>query len=176
MQTMINELIMTRFDKFDAARRADGANNGATNGTIKVATPTSAPTVNRIASSAAKRTSTSDSEDTTATPPPKKKVKKSGGLSDAELAARLQAEENSRARTSRSGGVGSGGSGSGKKARSTPVKKSKKKSAARITGSDDSDVDTGEEKPVKRNGAFHVRRPNFTSSPTKRVLREFKVN
>ncbi len=82
--------------------------------------------------------------------PPKKKRKQPD--SDAKLAAKLQAEENSRARPSRAG--------VNKKAvvirkKSTP----KKKSAAKVKADDDSDLDLnsdGEKKDVVRKGGFHV--------------------
>jgi len=82
--------------------------------------------------------------------PPKKKRKQPD--SDAKLAAKLQAEENSRARPSRAG--------VNKKTvvirkKSTP----KKKSAAKVKADDDSDLDLnsdGEKKDVVRKGGFHV--------------------
>lgn len=78
-----------------------------------------------------------------------KKKQRQAPVSDAKLAAMLQAQENSRARPSRSGVI--------KKA---PVKrKPKKKSAVKIKGDDDSDVELnsdGEKKVVVRTGGFHV--------------------
>jgi hypothetical protein len=83
--------------------------------------------------------------------PPKKKRKQAD--SDAKLAARLQAEENSRARPSRGGVV--------KKAVVSRKKASpKKKSAAKVKADDDSDIEldsNGEAKEVNRKGGFHVR-------------------
>lgn len=73
--------------------------------------------------------------------------------SDAALAARLQAEENSRVRPTR---------GIDKRKRSSAPKKGdkikKRKSANKVRAEDDSDLagESGEEKPKKRNGAFHV--------------------
>lgn len=82
--------------------------------------------------------------------PPKKKRKQAD--SDAKLAAKLQAEENSRARPSRGGVV--------KKAVISRKKASpKKKSAAKVKADDDSDIEldsNGEVKEVNRKGGFHV--------------------
>ena len=82
--------------------------------------------------------------------PPKKKRKQAD--SDAKLAAKLQAEENSRARPSR-GGVAKKPVVARKK--SSP----KKKSAAKVKVDDDSDLEldsNGEAKDVVRKGGFHV--------------------
>jgi hypothetical protein len=82
--------------------------------------------------------------------PPKKKRKASVGEDDAAIAARLQAEEDRKARPTRGGATRRSGAVKKKK---TP----KKKTQARITGSDDSDVES-EEKPKKpqSNTGFHV--------------------
>ncbi len=91
-----------------------------------------------------------DDSEVDKTPPPKKRKQPD---SDAKLAAKLQAEENSRARPSR-GSVSKKPTVVRKKA--TP----KKKSAAKIKGEDDSDVELnsdGERKDVVRKGGFHVR-------------------
>jgi upstream activation factor subunit UAF30 len=86
-------------------------------------------------------------------PPPKKKQKKkSVELSDAALAAKLQAEENVRSSRATRGGVAK---------RKTPVKKvkkeRKKKSRARVGSEDDSDAEGAEKKESKpRTGGFHV--------------------
>ena len=83
------------------------------------------------------------------TPPPKKKQKKVE-MDDAAFAAKLQAEENSRARPTRGGAT----------RKTAPVKKRtpKKKAAAKVKASDDSDVESGSaaEKKVNRSGGFHV--------------------
>lgn len=91
-------------------------------------------------------------------PAPKKKVKKSKPEeTDAQIAARLQAEfdgqTNSRATR---------GGGRTKKAplKKGSVVKKKKKSSAKVTGEDDSDLEggSGSEKPEKeKKGGFHVR-------------------
>ncbi|KAL8826168.1 MAG: hypothetical protein Q9170_007507 [Blastenia crenularia] len=81
---------------------------------------------------------------------PKKKRKRSPVDEDAAFAAKLQAEENGRARSTRGGGP--------KKA--APVKKKKtpkKKTADRVDAADDSDLDSEPaEKKINRSGGFHV--------------------
>ena len=98
-------------------------------------------------------------------PSPKKKSKANHIIdADAAFAARLQAEENSRARPTRNGAL-----------RKTIVVKKKKKSPKKktmdkIKPEDDSDLqDSGSdavEKKVNRSGGFHVRnvKPYFFSS------------
>lgn len=80
--------------------------------------------------------------------PPKKK-RKSKPVDDAELAAMLQAQENSRARPTRGG----------EKRKAKPIKKPRKKSAKKVKA-DDSDVELnseGEPKEKEKKGGFHVR-------------------
>ena len=81
--------------------------------------------------------------------PPKKKRKASVDA-DAAYAARLQAEEDARARPTRGGATRKAG----------PTKKKKKVKKERVTGSDDSEIDD-EDKPQKpkRETGFHVRHP-----------------
>ena len=99
-------------------------------------------------SSPAKREADSDeASDVVDTPQPRKKQKATVDA-DAAFAARLQAEEDKRARPTRGGA----------NRKAAPVKKKKKKKTKeRITGSDDSDIDGEEinEKP-KRETGFHV--------------------
>lgn len=84
--------------------------------------------------------------------PPKKKAKRQKQDEDAKLAAMLQAQENSRTRSTRGGGT----------KRSAGVKKNtpkKKKSTAKVKATDDSDMELnsdGEPKEVVRKGGFHV--------------------
>ncbi|KAF3483747.1 SWIB/MDM2 domain-containing protein [Arthroderma uncinatum] len=90
-------------------------------------------------------------EITDSSPPPVKKRKDDVVDSDAAFAAKLQAEENLRARTTR--GANSRKTGVTKKKR-----KSTSKTAKRVKASDDSDVDgSGVEnkKEVNRTGGFH---------------------
>lgn len=87
-------------------------------------------------------------------PKPKKKRKIENQDSDAAYAAKLQAMENQRSRSTRGGGAKS----------SKPVKKKtpKKKSSNKIRAEDDSDLDgsgsgaEGKERKVNRNTNFHV--------------------
>ena len=143
---------MTRFDKISERRNASTAEeapapitNGtsAVNGTSKKSPASDSPSSRKRESSAMDDLSEEDA------PSPRKKVKKAGKTDDAVLAARLQAEENSRARPTR------GGANTSKKV----VRHKKKKSSTRVRASDDSDIGSGGEgaKEVKRTGAFHVR-------------------
>jgi upstream activation factor subunit UAF30 len=79
---------------------------------------------------------------------------------DAAYAARLQAEENGRARTTRGGAKGVG-SGSGKKgaspAKAKGAKKRKSKSKAKVESGDESDADGERKEEKERKGGFHVR-------------------
>lgn len=90
--------------------------------------------------------------------PPRKKAKSAtggfvnaGADDDAAFAARLQAEENNLARSTRGGGTA-------KRQSAGNQPKKKGKSATKIKADDDSDLEagSGEEKIVKRTGAFHV--------------------
>ncbi|KAI9728966.1 MAG: hypothetical protein M1828_000051 [Chrysothrix sp. TS-e1954] len=149
----VNALIMTRFDKISghvpAARPAPAAAapstpRQATNGVSESNGPAHASNAKKRESSAMEDTSDGNASS------PRKKAKKAGKTDDAVLAARLQAEENSRGRATR------GGNSSGKKS-AQPKKRRKQKSAASVKGSDDSDLGSGAEngKEVKRTGAFH---------------------
>lgn len=99
-------------------------------------------------------TSADTPEDSDVESPPKKKHRKQPD-NDAKLAAKLQAEENSRARPTRGGGS--------KKA--TPAKKKKtapkKKSDTKIKADDDSDVDGSDGEKVPKKGAFNVSSTDF---------------
>lgn len=87
--------------------------------------------------------------------PPKKKpkknpVKKGKAVDDAQLAAMLQAQENSRGRATRGGGV--------KKPKATKKRTPKKKSEAKIKADDDSELEIGSDGEVKekpKKGGFH---------------------
>jgi len=86
--------------------------------------------------------------------PPKKKRKAEPLDEDALFAARLQAEENSRARPTRGG---TNRKGAVVKKKKSPVKK---KTARKIKSEDDSGVEGSgsdvEDKEVNRSGGFHV--------------------
>jgi upstream activation factor subunit UAF30 len=168
VQKEINDLILQRFDKFNEGREAQDSEEPPeppptakppTNGT------TAAPKAANGTSSK-KRSSPSPSDDEqdselsspANSPPPKKKHKKSHSveLSDAALAARLQAEENGRMARATRGGNSAKRKTLVKKGKKEPKKK-KKKSKARVGSGDDSDLESGvEKKEVKRTGGFHV--------------------
>ena len=91
-----------------------------------------------------------------------KKKRKAEAVDDATLAARLQAEEYSQARSTRGG--------TGKK--SGPARKKKKVSVSsrrKIDGDEDSDLDsasaTERKRKVNRSGGFHVRRTLLRARP-----------
>jgi upstream activation factor subunit UAF30 len=157
---------MKRFDKF---------NNERNNPAPSAADPI--PTVESPAANSSKaRRAVDTSEDVSAynshkrspddesalselgSSPPKKKAKKrSTEDEDAAYAAKLQAELNATARSTRGGNT--------KKRTAAPKKKTKKKSENKVRDEDDSDIVSGsggEKKEVKRTGGFHVR-----ATPTK---------
>jgi upstream activation factor subunit UAF30 len=83
-------------------------------------------------------------------PSPKKKHKKRMSVEDADAAyaARLQAEENGRARSTRGGGA--------KRKPMIKKEKKKRKSQNRVGSDDDSDAEGSPKKGVNRNSGFHV--------------------
>lgn len=120
-------------------------------------TPSSKPTPSQsspgISTPASVKDESEDEESDVISEPPKKKRKSAAAkkeVDDAKLAAMLQAQENSRARSTR-GGVN-------KKA--TPKKrKPKKKSEKKVKADDDSDLELnsdGEVKEKPKKGGFHV--------------------
>lgn len=166
---------MDRFDKFDAQRKSATKMNGhttAVENSLPV-TPGSSGHVSPPAPEGSKEqmeleelsnhkttiplkkhkheSEDDDLSDVKDSPPPKKK-KKVDHDSDAAYAAKLQALENSRMRSTRGGGP-----------KSTPAKKKKtpkKKTSAKVKAEDDSDLDGSgsevKEKKINRNGGFHV--------------------
>ncbi|KAF1996146.1 SWIB-domain-containing protein [Amniculicola lignicola CBS 123094] len=166
----VTSLIMARFDKFNNER--NGATDPepsepiptiekpATNGVSKHTAPRDDTSEDHSASVSKKRTPEDDSalSEVDASPPKKKvKVKKTKSVEedDAAFAARLQAEENARIRSSRNT---RGGNSAKKKAPVKKVKSAKKKSSNKVKDEDDSDIDTGsgdDKKEVKRTGGFH---------------------
>ncbi|KAL6716180.1 hypothetical protein ACLMJK_005746 [Lecanora helva] len=174
-KSAIKALIMERFDKFDAQRRAASV---ATNGHVvpsiepsrdlgnigdasppaakkqKRETPNHGPAVGRSTTSEKRQAQDSDDDelsDVKDSPPPKKKKKTTEQDSDAAFAAKLQAQENSRMRSTRGGG-----------AKPTPTKKKKtpkKKTSAKVKAEDDSDLEGSgsdvKDKKVNRTGGFH---------------------
>ena len=154
LQTAIKTLIMSRFDKFIAEKSAASVTNGHTvpvkTETTKIKGNSSSPPPKKEP----KRNSDDDDlSDVPNYPPPKKKRKVEAPIDDdAAFAARLQAEENIRARNTRGGA----------NRRTGPIKKKKiqkKKSSTKIKAEDDSDVDgsgSEKERKVNRTGGFHV--------------------
>lgn len=150
MQTAIKALIDQRFDVINARLNGEspvvpsveaGEPIPKTNGVHKPSPPSPS-------SSPAKREASSeDMSDVVDSPPPKKK-RKNGIDADAAFAAKLQAEEDLRARPTRGGA----------NRKAAPAKKKRKvKKKERVTGSDDSEAEDGE-KPAKpkRDTGFHV--------------------
>ena len=153
---------MERFDKFAAEHDAVPVSNGHT---APDADPeskkepesmddASPPTSEH--KTGTKRPSHSDKEEELSeapTPTPPKKKRKAEIDEDAAFAARLQAEENSRARPTRGGAA----------RKPQPVKKKKspkKKTSSKVNADDDSELDggvSGTERTVNRNTGFHVR-------------------
>lgn len=144
---------MQRFDKFNSERNASSepsepvptVENGA-----RARNGDTSDISNHHKRSPDDESALSEVEDVA---PPKKKVKKSRGSvdDDAAFAARLQAEENARIRSTRGGNT--------KRRAAPPKKKTKKKSANRVKDEDDSDIASGsggEKKSPSRKGGFHV--------------------
>ncbi|KAJ5104171.1 hypothetical protein N7532_004700 [Penicillium argentinense] len=143
----IKELIMQRFDIFaaqnGAAESPEETSNGHPDGDSAPAVrspPSSSSPVKREAVSA------EASDHSAASHPPKKRKPNADVDADAMFAARLQAEENLRARPTRGGNR-----------RTAPPKKKKAKTAKKVRAEDDSDVESGSDtkKEVNRTGAFH---------------------
>ncbi len=165
-QAEIKALIMARFDKFMAEKNSAPQTNGHTS-RVKSEPSESPENMTKASASPAPKTKTkheSDDDDlsdapTEPSPKKKRKVKKFVD-EDAAFAAKLQAEENTRARPTRNGAN-----------KKIAVKKSrpKKKTAAKVKNEDDSDIgDSGSgaaEKNINRSGAFHVRSSKSLSTP-----------
>ncbi|KAL8798277.1 MAG: hypothetical protein Q9182_006807 [Xanthomendoza sp. 2 TL-2023] len=167
---VIKPLIMARFDKFIADQSTSPQMNGHVVNVKKeshlanvkqeanlkqersVSPEKTQSQVLTVPAPVKKRESTEVEESSEAVDvaPPKKKRKRTPVDDDAAFAAKLQAEENIRARPTRGGGP--------KKA--VPIKKKKtpkKKTADRVEAADDSDMDSeAAEKKVNRSGGFHV--------------------
>ncbi|KAL3461141.1 SWIB/MDM2 domain-containing protein [Aspergillus heterothallicus] len=148
----VKELIMARFDLF-AEKKGIGA---ASPVIADVQRPDSAtpvePSSPSQSSMAHKRQADSVEHSdarSSKTPPPKKQKPNHDIDADAVYAAKLQAEENMRARTTR--GAGS------RKAAPVKKKKSAAKTAKRVKAEDDSDIESGSDsgKKVNRSGGFH---------------------
>lgn len=155
-KAVIKELIMERFDIF-AQRNGVGesSENAATtsettNGhkASDVSNPTAAPASPTSSTSQKRQADSEDPSENGNKTPPKKK-RKADIDADALYAAKLQAEENMRARPTRAGST----------RKAAPIKKKKSKTSKKVKAEDDSDVESGSEagtkKEVNRSGGFH---------------------
>ena len=151
---------MARFDKFMAEKNATTQTNGHSSVAKDESSESPRPkheTLPQTSDHGHKRTSDDDElSDVPNSPSPKKKRKVEHFVdADAAFAAKLQAEENSRARPTRGGA----------NRKSTTIKKKKrspkKKTSDKVKAEDDSDLqDSGSEaveRKVNRSGGFHVR-------------------
>ncbi|KAI9874595.1 MAG: hypothetical protein M1830_009579 [Pleopsidium flavum] len=161
----IKELIMARFDKFNAEKNLSPKveevtiSKPLTNGHTATVKEEEAPApVQQISSPPSKTHPPREERDEDAMSdvidtPPKKKRKAEPLDDDALFAARLQAEENSRARPTRGG---TSRKGAIVKKKRSPVKK---KTAKKIKSEDDSDIEGSgsevEDRKVNRSGGFH---------------------
>jgi upstream activation factor subunit UAF30 len=150
---------MARFDKFMAEKNAAIQPNGDITPTKEESpqSPWPSQAASPIISDQSMKRISDDDElsDVPDTPSPKKRRKVDHYVDDdAAFAAKLQAEENSRARPTRNG----------MNRRTAPIKKKqrnpKKKTSDKVKAEDDSDVQDscseGTEKKVNRSGGFHV--------------------
>jgi hypothetical protein len=154
-----------RFDIINAKRNA-ASNTDGTNGLEPVANghvsddplpsiekPSTPPSSASPSSTTKRKAIESDGlPDSVASTPNKKR--KPEADADAVLAAKLQAEENLRARPTRGGNTRKAAPAKKKKSPS----KSKAKTSKKVKAEDDSDIDDSgsEEKKVNRNTGFHV--------------------
>ena len=168
LQEPIKALILSRFDVFVADKNPEPQTNGHTNAANGQYTEGSSEPKQELSPSppkkARKRVSDDDDLSDVPTSPSKKKKRKSTHIDeDALFAAKLQAEENGRARATR-GGVNK---------KPTPVKRKKdkksprKKTSDKVRAEDDSDLEGSDSeavgKKVNRSGGFHVSRARTRS-------------
>lgn len=165
---------MERFDIFASnndvqAPEETTATNGYTHAnnaaTVPSPPPSSSPVKRQVNSEEA-------SEPASASPPPKKRKPDTDVDADALFAAKLQAEENMRARPTR---------GASTRRAAPAKKKSKAKTAKRVKAEDDSDVESGMDtkKEVNRSSGFHVRpyrRDNPASCISNNALRNLSIS
>ena len=166
---------MTRFDKFMAEKNPVLPINGhaaAVNGQSSEVSPEPKPKASEpkqepspspsLSKNNLKRESVEDElSDVTASPAANKKRKTIPVDDDAAFAARLQAEENGRARATR-GGVNKKPTSAKKKVtKSQP----RKKTSHKVKAEDDSDLEgsgsEAAEKKINRSGGFHVSQPEW---------------
>ncbi|BAE55899.1 unnamed protein product [Aspergillus oryzae RIB40] len=146
------KLIMERFDIFaenggiEASPEAAVATAPATNGHSS-ATPVEASSPAQ-SSKSQKRQADSVERESDKTPPMKRKKPDHDVDADALFAAKLQAEENMRARPTRGA--------SARKVQPAKKKTTKAKTSKKVKAEDDSDVDSSSDsKKVNRSGGFH---------------------
>ncbi|KAF2242728.1 SWIB/MDM2 domain-containing protein [Trematosphaeria pertusa] len=171
----VTDLIMQRFDKFNAEQNGAAPESEPTEPVPTVEVPTAngtkgtaADTPNGISKRSPDESALSELDES----PPKKKQKKQRSIEDddAAFAAKLQAEENRRARSTRGANT--------KKRATVPKKKTqKKKSANRVKDEDDSDIGSGstaEKKSPSRKGGFH--KPMALSPALSELLGETQLS
>jgi upstream activation factor subunit UAF30 len=143
---------MERFDIF-----AENGGNGASPEAATSATPatnghdsvTPVESSSPRSSKSHKRQADSEERESNKTPPAKKKKPDHDVDADALFAAKLQAEENMRARPTRGAST--------RKAQPAKKKVTKAKTSKKVKAEDDSDVESSSEaKKVNRSGGFHV--------------------
>ena len=159
-QQDLQSLIMERFDYASSSAAAlppSSAPEPQTNGHSSVKTEP------KVKSKTPRSETPDDDEDEdsdTVSSAKKKRKQTNPANDDAKLAAKLQAQENSRARPTRGGN-------DKKRVVKKPgarVKKEKKKSADKIKKDDDSDLELGSDGEVKekvKKGGFHVSLPSY---------------
>jgi len=141
----IKTLIVERFDKFAAEKDALPPTNGCKEESPPPPPPPQSKKKNHKRKSESDRDEPSDAPST-----PAMKKRKQNVEDDAAMAARLQAEENSRARPTRGGSM--------RKASAPKKKMAKKKTSSKVKAEDDSDLyvsDSAKERKVNRSGGFH---------------------
>ncbi|KAL4916077.1 SWIB/MDM2 domain-containing protein [Aspergillus aurantiobrunneus] len=146
----VKQLIMERFDVF-AEKKGIGAPATSNGDEQRPDSATVEPSSPSQSSTAQKRQADSiESDDRSSnTPPPKKQKPKHDVDADALYAAKLQAEENLRARTTRGAST--------RKAPPIKKKKTTTKTARKVKAEDDSDIGSGSDsgKKTARSGGFH---------------------
>ncbi|KAI9754226.1 MAG: hypothetical protein M4579_004823 [Chaenotheca gracillima] len=183
-KALIKELIMSRFDKLDADKLAsppapqptpaqsltNGTSHPIENGTTPPAQKSSPSTSEEQVIDEDARSSAPLNGATEPLQPAKKKRKTEALDADALYAAKLQAEENNRARPTRRG--------ANKKVTPAKKKKSPTKSKAKVKDEDDSDIESGSgaerKRKVNRSGGFH--KPLTLSPPLSELLGEITLS
>lgn len=152
-KSAIKPLILARFDIFNAERQKVSAQTNGHSTTVKPdssASPATEAATPPVSTKSKREEDDEDLSEIRDSPAPKKKKRKVEYDSDAAFAAKLQAQENGRIRSTRGGGP---------KAPAAKKKKTpKKKTSSKVKAEDDSDLDGSDgakEKKVNRSGGFH---------------------